>query len=131
MTPQTQTKAEPRLKDHIPESVRTPGKDDAAEKIREIVDAGRWPMDLQDIAEESDWSRQHIANTIQAYFEFPGETESKNENGEAVRALKRTPDRLATDVVHLEMPADIVEPEEYVRGWFAGWLSRDDDVDQT
>lgn len=120
-------RGEPTLKTNIPDSVRTPGKDDAAEYIQDnVIEKGRWPMDLTDIANEAGWSRQHIANTLDTYFTFKDNGQSEPKPETVALSGDRTPDRLAEDVVHLEIPPDIANPEEYVRGWFAGWLSRDD-----
>jgi len=120
--PELRTKPDSiELKDSIPSNVRTPGKDDAAEYIQEeVVEKGRWPMDLNKIAEEAGWSRQHIKNTIDDYFIVGngGEDETKSKVVETVSV----PDEIARDVIYLEIPKDVTDPEDYVRGWFSGRL---------
>jgi hypothetical protein len=98
-----------RRKDHVLPEDRTEGKDDVADFIeREIVEAGRWPMDMQDVAEEVGYSRQHVTNTIRDYFEVDG-----------------APVEIAVDGnrAHIEFdvpPTD--DPDAYVRGYLRGWL---------
>lgn len=49
---------------------RTSGKDEVASYIvDEVVQQGRWPVDMTALADETGWSRQHVANTISHYFE--------------------------------------------------------------
>lgn len=63
-------------RESVPEDKRTPARDACADWIdSEIVETGRWPMDYSAIADLSQasesvdgWSRQHIANTLEAYF---------------------------------------------------------------
>lgn len=98
-----------RRKDHVPEEDRTEGKDDAADWIQKnVVDEGRWPMDMQDIAAEMGYSRQHVTNTIRDYFEVPGApVEFDVSEGRA----------------HIEFdvpPGD--DQGAYVRGYLRGWL---------
>lgn len=96
-----------RLKDSIPNNVRTPGKDDAAEYIQsEVLDKGRWPMDYSEMAEESGWSRQHLKNTIDAYF-----SEETAKNGDAELQANRFQ-------IDVDVPAD-VDAESYIRGYIA------------
>lgn len=117
---------EPKRKENIPSDIRTPGKDEAADAIDEIIESGRWPMDIKDIADEAGWSRQHIANTLEGYYQTE-HVESDNGNENAVNSTKiRTSDKLAHDVVELDIPKDVTDPEDYVRGWFAGWMQRDE-----
>lgn len=52
-----------RRKDHIPDEDRTEARDAAAEDIERL-----WPATLTEIAAETEWSRQHIANTLERYF---------------------------------------------------------------
>lgn len=96
-------------KDHVPDDVRTKGKDEAADWIQEnVIDEERWPMDMQDIAEEMGYSRQHVTNTIRDYFEVEG----------APIDLEISDGR-----AHIEFdvpPSD--DPDTYVRGYLRGWL---------
>lgn len=57
-----------RLRDDIPEGVRTPGKDECAAWIQQhMVEAGV-ELPKTQISEGSGWSRQHISNTLRDYF---------------------------------------------------------------
>lgn len=60
-----------RRKEFVPDDLRTTERDKAADWLEEhIIAEGRWSeTTIQDIAAESDWSRQHIANTLDSYFE--------------------------------------------------------------
>lgn len=66
-------KQSPRIKrkKSIPASNRTPGRDEAAKWIQEhVIDEDAWSeTTIKGISEESGWSRQHIANTLEMYFE--------------------------------------------------------------
>jgi len=65
-----------RRKRNIPSDVRTQGKDEAANWIeKHVVEKDRWPMPKKTMAEESGWSRQHISNVLDQYFDViePGE----------------------------------------------------------
>lgn len=99
-----------KLKDNIPDDVRTPGKDDAAEYIQEEVLArGRWPMDYSEMAEESGWSRQHIRNVIKTHFVEVDKSAETDGNGNA--SLRgRT----------LTIPDDVENVTDYLRGVQAG-----------
>ena len=120
------------LKDDIPSSERTPGRDEAAEYIQEeVIEKDRWPMDLTEIADEAGWSRQHIKNTLDAYFrEVDNGTEESvvETSDDTPRTItkrvsgRKVQDEIARDVIYLEIPEDVNDPEDYVRGWFAGRL---------
>jgi len=59
---------------YVPESERTPDRDDAADWLEaELVTGDRdWPeTTIVELSEISGWSREHIARTLDAYFE-PG-----------------------------------------------------------
>lgn len=57
-------------RDSVPESEQTEERTKAADYIEsEVLDEDRWPMTLTAISEETDWSRQHIKNTLEGYFE--------------------------------------------------------------
>jgi len=100
-------------KRHVPAEYRTDGKDEAADWLEEhVINAGRWPMDLSDIADEAGWARQHMANTLRDYFEPAG--------GDL--RIDR-PDGGAAGTVSIEID---VPPEDdadaYLRGYLRGWL---------
>lgn len=85
-------------KDEIPEDVRTPDRDKAAKVIDDM-----WPAKLKKIAEEAGYSRQHIKNTIAAYYDMVEyEDEAEEEATE-------------DDTITIEVPSD-VETGSYLRG---------------
>lgn len=64
-------KGEPiRRKAEIPDEVRTEARDRAADAIERM-----WPADYKAIAQEADYSRQHVKNTLDLYFEPAREAE--------------------------------------------------------
>lgn len=69
-------KAADRLqrKQWVAPSNRTESRDKVADWVEEtVVEPGRWAdVSLNDLAAESGWSRQHIANTIEHYFDPDG-----------------------------------------------------------
>lgn len=69
--PAIKSAEEIRRREVVPEDQRTQERTKAADWIEEnIIKEGRWgEMPMREIAEESQWSRQHIANTLDAYFE--------------------------------------------------------------
>lgn len=100
-----------KRKANVPEHQRTEGKDEAADYILEqIIEENRWPMNLEDIAEETGWSRQHIANTIRDYYQ---PAHSDEEGGEVEISEGRAR-------VEFDVPPDVDE-ESYVRGYLSGW----------
>lgn len=120
----------PERKDNIPDSVRTPGKDDAAETIDEIIESGKWPMDIKEIAEIAGWSRQHISNTIQAYYEIPGSDENETaveSNGEEIAVP--SPKDHDENVVYIDVPRNVDNLEDFLQGYFSGWLDGKEQLD--
>lgn len=96
----------------------TPQRDACADWIqREIIDAGRWPLPATRMAElsaehaadpdndvQQGWSRQHISNVLDFYFE-----------------PKR--DRTIEDdelTLHINVPNTVTEREDYLRGYLDG-----------
>ena len=48
---------------------RTPGKDEVAQYIvDDVIQDGRWPMNATDLADEVEYSRQHVSNVLADYF---------------------------------------------------------------
>lgn len=69
-------------KPNIPESARTSGRDAAADWIEEHA-ANNWTeWTFSEIADETDYSRQHIANVVENYFQ-PTDTGPEDSNGTA------------------------------------------------
>lgn len=72
-------------KQSIPESDRTPERDKAADWIDEHA-ADDWEdWNFTDIEDETDWSRQHIANTVEKFFE-PADAMHQSSQGSSVPA---------------------------------------------
>ena len=70
-------KMEIRRKDNIPDEVRTPDRDKAAKVIDEM-----WPAHLNEIADESGYSRQHIRNVLSHYYQTEERDEPQRERKE-------------------------------------------------
>lgn len=92
--------AQIRRKD-VPESDRTPDRDKAAEAIETM-----WPATFTEIGEETGFSRQHISNTFDLYFEEIHEGKKKLEKGGEVT---------------IEIPDDVDDPAAYVEGYMDGF----------
>ena len=90
-----------RRKTHIPEDVRTDGKDDAADIIQRVIDAGEWPVELTELADRTDWSRSHYRNTLRDYFE-PVETDASDDT-----------------VMKISVPEEM-DRVSYLQGWIDG-----------
>ena len=85
----------------VPERDRTPQRDDAADYIEDM-----WPEhSLREIAEESGFSRSHIQNTIDRYFEPADRQESHNGD---------------TRTVEIDIPEGVDE-KAYLIGWINGY----------
>lgn len=77
MTAQDPLKAEKLERVDPEETERTEERDAAADWIEaEVIAKGRWPMTLTDMDEESRWSRQHLRNTLNAYYTPADSTQS-------------------------------------------------------
>jgi len=100
--PEYSLEADIERKDTIPPSDRTDARDEAAEVIEQM-----WPAHLKDIAEASEYSRQHIKNTLDTYFEVRQPAQSDRFE-------------LAVDV-----PED-VDRESFIRGYLKGHLDAED-----
>lgn len=89
--------------DEVPPADQTEGKDDAADAIEELMkNEADWPMTMTEIGQRTGWTRQHVSNTIQDYFSWPGKhDEFKGRN--------------------VEIPADVEKPADYLRGLSDGW----------
>ncbi|MFB6197311.1 MAG: hypothetical protein ABEI52_03430, partial [Halobacteriaceae archaeon] len=49
---------------------RTPDRDKVAQYIVEnVIQKGRWPMNMTDLAEETEYSRQLVSEVVSDYFE--------------------------------------------------------------
>ena len=119
---QTEQHAEIRRRDNIPDSIRTPGKDDAALVIENEIANGNWPLTPSELAERSDWSRSHMRNVLDQYFE-PVEAEvsergNGEHDGEKVNVkVGPEPDRGVTRTVRIDIPANVTNSVDYMRGY--------------
>lgn len=128
---QSQTKPQIRRKDSIPESARTPDRDEAAEYIEDM-----WPATLSDISDESGYSVSHIHNTLNKYFERVNEDfEGGGQTAKATndtQATAKTPEyaeeieevrerRHEVDVpdAYLDSPDKL---QAYLHGWGDGFI---------
>lgn len=126
---QTEQHAEIRRRDNIPDSIRTPGKDDAALVIENEIANGNWPLTPSELAERSDWSRSHMRNVLDQYFE-PVEAEL-SERGNVEHDSEKMnikvgpePDRGISRTVRIDIPASVTSSVDYMRGYIDG--QRDD-----
>lgn len=121
-----------RRRAHIPESIRTPGKDDAADDIEQVIDEGRWPMTPSELADEGEWSRSHYRNVLDQYFEpvdrnvetddAPGrEHDDSSVTAEDFDVAANGVDRTLT----IHIPADVTNAEDYIRGYVHGLRHQD------
>ena len=95
---------------------QTTGKDEFSNYIyEEILEKGRWPMDVIYIAEEVDYSRQHVTNCLLDYFEIV----PKDEGSTASEDGGQTP--IMPDV---EPPESIENEVDYWKGVVQGmWVA--------
>ena len=114
-----------RRRDNIPESIRTPGKDDAALVIENEIANGNWPLTPSELAERSDWSRSHMRNVLDQYFEpvdENGDPVSEHENGAETDGKMNVkvgpePDRGISRTVRIDIPANVTNAVDYMRGY--------------
>lgn len=126
-----------RRRDNIPESIRTPGKDDAALVIENLIANGKWPMTPSDIAEESDWSRSHMRNVLDQYFErvpagggdteefeIAAERSGDETDSETVKKMdvdvRPSEGGGVTRTIEIEIPANVTNSIDYMRGYIDG-----------
>lgn len=111
-----------RRKDNVPDEDRTPARDAAADFIeKEIVEKGRWAdTPMTEIAEmtadlegtgENGYSRQHIKNTLDAYFEPVREPETKT--------VEHSHPEGESGKITIDVPDD-VDTDSYLRGFIDG-----------
>lgn len=70
-----------------------------------MIDAGKWPVDYTELAENTKWSRSHYQNTVRDYFEPAARGESKTDGGNAM--------------VTISVPEG-VDRKSYLKGWIDG-----------
>lgn len=76
-----------------PPGERTDERDKAADWIQsEVVEKGRWPLTLSEMEKEVKWSRQHLRNTLDAYFRPAGSTPLPDGDGDDMEFGKLTGD---------------------------------------
>lgn len=98
-----------QLKDPLPDDVRTPDRDNAAEQIQDLMQEGRFEeMSKADVADEIGYSRQHVSNVLDTYFQ-----ESSNGTQETVEPQGET--------IEITIPEN-VNKADYLQGFFDGYL---------
>lgn len=128
-----QQHGEIRRRDNIPDSLRTQGKDDAALEIESHIENGNWPMTPSELAENSSWSRSHMRNVLDQYFEPVGEAEEREpETRERRERVGRGhEEKMDVDVrpgaeaknaraVEIEIPPEVTNSIDYMRGYING-----------
>lgn len=109
-------------KESVAEDKRTPGKDDAADHIAEL-----WGLSLSEIAEQTGYSRQHIKNALDDYYDLYDEPPANVPDDEIIHPDAEPEPKTNSDNPGSELPIDIpddVDRESFVKGWVLA-----DDVD--
>lgn len=115
-----------RRRDNIPDSIRTPGKDDAALEIESAIANGDWPATPSELAEDSSWSRSHMRNVLDQYFEPVDESEGGEDRRQREPSKKMDVDvrpaseRSGVRAVEIEIPANVTNSIDYMRGYVDG-----------
>ena len=124
---------------------RTPDRDRVAQYIlSEVIPRDRWPMNMTDLAEETDYSRQLVSEVVADYFVGVDHTESEDERTMSSAAVspmstnspnndetqqgddERIPDNVFVLVdghykeISIEVPDDIEDKLAYKRGFLDG-----------
>lgn len=104
---------------YVDDEDRTSGRDEAAERILEdIQEEGRWPMDAIRIAEESEYSRQHITKTLRRYFE--GVPEDEELTPEDIGDESKP----SPEFLDVEAPTSVTSETDYLKGVIRGlWIA--------
>jgi len=76
-----------------------------ADFIDDMRQSNQWPLNLSEVAEQTGYSRSHVSNTLEDYYEQADEPQSESE----------TVDR---DGITITIPDD-VDRMSYLRGWIA------------
>lgn len=84
----------------------TEGKEAAAQIIQGKIDNGEWPLSLQELADQTDWSRSHYQNTIRDLF-VTNDTKKDETKTDCHSARS------------LEIPADVDETS-FIKGYLKG-----------
>lgn len=101
-----------RPKGEIPDDKRTRGKDDAFEKMEKLRKEGRLHgRPLSEIGEEIGWSRQHVRNVMEDYYQ------TVDKEGEDIEE-REEPTPVAFEGKTIEIP-DGADPASYLKGYAA------------
>jgi hypothetical protein len=108
----------------VPRSVheddRTPARDDCADRIKEL-----WGLTLSEIGQQSGYSRQHVKNTLDDYYEvFESESDVPDEvQAESVIEPKDRDEisrfETPSGQFGIDIPAD-ADAEAYLKGYSIG-----------
>lgn len=101
-----------RRRNRVPVEGRTKERAVASNWLEtELVDKGRWPVELVQLADESGWSRQHIKNTLDYYFEPVRDEQVDDVQTEIIQHDNGR--------IQIDIPAD-VDKVSYLRGYLDG-----------
>lgn len=104
-------------KSEVDESKTTPAKDDAADQIEEY-----WGIPLSDIAEQSGYSRQHIKNALDDYFDL---FDSRDDAPQEANVIKPTSQQVSQNGGTAPQPPgnfDIeIPPDTHADSYMAGY----------
>jgi len=94
---------------------RTTGKDEVAQHIVDnVINKGRWPVNMVDLADDTDYSRQHVSQVVDDYFN--GVDDTTDEGFETETVFVKEGD--VTNEVTIRVPSD-AHKSSYVRGYLA------------
>lgn len=124
---------------------RTSSRDEVAQYIQEeVVDKDRWPMNMTDLAEETEYSRQLVSEVVQDYFVGVDETEDRepmptNQDNPMTASPDFSqqpatiPDGEGSQIyvmvngqyqqMQIDVPDDVEHQNEYIRGYLDGLQS--------
>jgi len=102
-------------KDSVDEDKRTAGKDDAADKISDL-----WGLSLSEIGNRTDYSRQHIKNTLDDYYNVFDDAPEDVPEDEIIKPTTEPEPLPEPTNSSSEFPADIPEDldrDSFIKGW--------------
>lgn len=103
-------------KDKVDKDKRTPAKDDASEDIAEL-----WGLSLSEIAERTGYSRQHIKNALDDYYNLYDEPPEHVPDDVIIEpTTEPEPEPKQNGEVGSELPIDVpddVDRDSFIKGW--------------
>lgn len=96
---------------------RTPGKDECFRQLEKIRrDTGLTGFEYSELAEMTDWSRQHVVNTISGYYTEDADELDQPEADESKTVISQG------SKVDITIPEG-VDTKSYLQGYLAGLLA--------